>query len=376
MFEKEKGVDNFEDAKSEKSNDKRNILIVALFAIIPLFVLALIFYAYTQLSDDDVSVEEEATRPVDGVVDESFEEATEPFDLVGELYLTLSPVTSDLPFLDIYTLDLPTRETKIFLNEDEEVLDNLTPSFSYDEGKMAFVRRYDDYTSQVMVFDVDSEEMIEISPRYGFLEMNPVISPDESEVAYWFYENSEERFGQAQTPEDNHVVTAEIGDPYLIERVKGSGAYPVYSPSGDHLMYLKNDGLYILDLNSDTESLALELDIDLDGTHGGYPAWLAWRFNISADGDMLVVTDSIDSYVYLYKINSWENFDYEEVFSDMFVEGPIWPVFSPCGNYLAMQMGVDIGVFDLNSHEMERVFDLEDYYPDSIWLSDWILKDN
>ncbi len=339
------------------AKDKKNKIIIILFALLPILFVVLFFYAYQKL----VIFEGHEIQPKDEVS-----------SLEGEIYLTLAPMTGERPILGVYSYDLSTKEMKAYFEHEDEV-DNMMASFSSEFDTMTFVRRYSDYSSQVLV--LQNKELIEVSPRYGLFERNPKISPDKTKVVYWYFESSENPLGAADVPEENFIVMSElVNNPYLIERIKGRGAFPTFTPDGEHLVFLKNDGLYTRNLFTDEENLALELELDLEGTHGESPTWLSFRYNISPDGKNLVVTDSMNAHMYLYRIDSWSPFIYEKVLDEVFVQTPMWPVFSPCSNYFVMQTGLEISIFNLEGSKLETVLTLDEYYPDSVWVTDWIVK--
>ena len=303
-----------------------------------------------------------------------------PEELEGEIYLTLSPLGEEKP--NIYKLDLETMELEEYFKDSE--YRNYMANFSSDLKKMVFVRAYEDDSSQLILLNEKTGEVSEIGTRSTGFIRNPKFSPDNQQIVYWTFEGTASSFGD--NPEDNSIYIISLDGSK--EKIT-NGSFPLFTPDGNGLLFMKNDGLYIFDLSNKTEAFALEIRIGeelkelLGELEPRLAPWLAVRFNVFAEDNLLIATNTVTSKINIFKINSWFPFSYERLF-DVNFYAPNWPVFSQNGGYFAIQEFVSqpegetglphLGVYNSETLEKEVLFSLENYELNNIWVTDWIIK--
>ncbi len=352
------------DVKKIDSNPSRpkKVVSLALF-LLGLLLLGLVFYLFTRSDSWEL--------PQMTDVGKKIEERKEAAAPTGEIYLTLSPFDYIDPIINVYSLNLSTSELNPVFDNKEN--DNFMAEISKDAKLMVFVRRYSDFLSQILTLNLETHETKEITNRSFFFERNPVFSPNTDLIAFWIYESEENPYGFGLMPEDHSIYLAS-GDTLI---KIGQGVFPKFSSDGQSIFFLKNDGLYLFNISTQEEHFLMQLTFDL-GVDGygdeeilNYPKWLSFRFNVS--NELLMLTDSSVSLASLYSISSWTPFLFEEIFIKEPVFGAIWPTFSPCGKYFAVQ-GSSIMIYDIKRMEPVFEFSLDDYSAEYIWMTDWVSK--
>ncbi len=346
-----------------------------------LLLLGLLFYLFTNFGSWELLTISE--------VRERIEEKKEDVGPTGEIYLTLSPLGTNKP--NIYKLDVESMELEEFLPNDERHA-NFMGKFSPDGSKMAFVRAYEDATSQLLLLDLRSNDLTELTPKSNFFLRNPQFSSDGNKIAYWVYEDTTLGQSFANNPEENSIYVVDLfGSTEKIAK----GAFPFFVDDDKKILSLVDSGLYVLDLQSKQGRVLVSFDMgDLDilisegVLEGDLPSWLSLRVGVSRSGDLIILTDTSSSQINILKIKSWVDFDYEYSFRIVsaleLAVGPNWPTFSSDSEYLALQDFSDtsdslsrqsqISVFSFNGEELlrEAQFSLENYDLNSIWITDWM----
>jgi hypothetical protein len=152
-----------------------------------------------------------------------------------------------------------------------------------------------------------------------------------------------------------------------------AGVHPQWLPSGD-IVFLKNDGLYIRKMQGDTESKINLLSRE--------PARTNMKFDISSDGKKLAWTTPGANELLVMNVASWEPFASETA---MFIPAAaFWPVFSPKGDYLSMQVfnwsnetqervaqNQRLGIFSFLENKWLSSADLTPYQQDMLFITDW-----
>jgi len=166
-----------------------------------------------------------------------------------------------------------------------------------------------------------------------------------------------------------------------------NGVFPLFSPDGGILLFLKNDGLYTVDFETGEEFFILEYDFEVldeyyeDGVmEQEVWNWSNFRMSYSYEENLLMLTETVPSNLFILEVLSWSPFEADPIF-DVEFYAPNWPVFSPCGGYFAIQefasedpSSSHVGVFNLATLERELSFSLEDFDREYIWLTDWLIK--
>lgn len=374
---KEVEIKKDEGLKEERKIDPK-VWYISLLLIL-LFVLFVFPFANILTEKDEE--EEKAIEETEEVSEVILEDSMP----MGEIYLTLAPEGGNV---NVYSLNLETMEMSEYFEESN--YDRFMGKFSSDLTKMVFVKTSEDGLSQVVFFDETEDEFYEVTGESELFPRNPSFSLEGDKVVYWVYENTEEPLGFGESPEEHSIFLSslETGE---VEKV-AQGAYPVFYPDENSLKiaFLKNDGLYSLDLDTGEETFLVWWDsVYIDEWYsenpnvspGDFPNWLFLRFAFCFDSGVLLFTDVFSGSVSFFEMSelTWEETGEVEVW------GPIWPVISPSlGNYYAVQEakeveGEDEGVRQLGVYEMftsERIlsFNLEDFEEQKIWLTDWIIR--
>ncbi len=354
---------------------RKNKIIVALFALLPILFVVLFFYAYQKL----VIFEGHEIQPKDEVS-----------SLEGEIYLTLSPLETNKP--NIYKLDLETMELEEYFKDSP--YRNYVGKFTSDFQKMMFVRLYADDMSQVLLLDESTQKISEITSKSEFFPRDPVFSPDNAHIAYWVYEGEENElpFGFGKKPENHKIY---ISDLEGNEQYVADGVFPLFGTNKEEIYFFKKEGIYKKNLENNEESLWFDFVMDrfnpfeemiqAGEIRADVEIWMTMRFNFSKDRELFIISDTFDSIVYVCELNLSSAVACEEgpLVPPFGPSSPNWPVFSPIGNYVVMQTvkyleGAhqnQISIFSLLG-EIENLkdFDLSKYEQQNIWVSDWILR--
>lgn len=179
-------------------------------------------------------------------------------------------------------------------------------------------------------------------------------------------------------PLDNWETVVIHPDTNKLIAVIGGALYPQWSPDGTKLLFLKTEGLYMYDLETQTET-------EVIGLPEGGVSISASMIDLSRDGKYLVWTTAKAGIISIHEILSWETMEVNEV-GRMQVPNTefYWPVFSPDGKFYAVQaidklVGNDfvrknarIEVRPMNSKTPVFTHSLEDFYFDGLFSDDWI----
>lgn len=358
--------ENVQPSIEVKSKDNKRVLILSSVFVLLCICLGLVYFLFLR---------------EDSVFEEKVSELEKTEGPRGEIFLTLSPLGEEKP-PNIYTLNLETMELDEYFNDSENA--NFMGSFSSDGNRMVFVRVYVDEVEeklegQILILNELTGEEIELTERFNYFPRNPKFSPDNAQIVYWMVEKED-----GENPEDSSIYILNLdGESEKITE----GAFPLFSPDGKYLLVLKNDGLYTVDLVTKEEHFVLEYTPDvldeyyeIGEMEKELPNWLNFRMSYSYEKNLLMLTETISSDLFILEVASWSPFEYEILFDADFYT-PNWPVFSPCGKYFAIQefasedsSSSHVGVFDLETLEREKSFSLEIFERDYIWLTDWLIK--
>lgn len=300
--------------------------------------------------------------------------------LEGEMYLTLSPLDFDEP--NLYRLELPSFNLEPIFEGSEHR--NSMASFSPDSENMVFVRGYDeDWTSQLLILQKDTQEIVELTSRLDTLLRNPEFSKDGDSVVYWAYEGDESPipWGLGYEAEENTIYLMPIdGDSQKI----ANGVYPIFIEE-NVIAFIKNDGLYSLNLDTMEETLMLELFEE--GSFITMPdnrtwSWGGLRVDYSSQESMLSIADFVNEKIHFFEVESLNPFEYSEVHT-LDGDRPHWPVFSPTGDYFVVlefqKRGTSypfLSFFYLDETLPKRIdsFGLRDYDIGYISSPSWIVE--
>jgi hypothetical protein len=299
----------------------------------------------------------------------------------GEIYLTLSPKGEEKP--NIYKLDVESMELEEYFKDSP--YKNYMAKFSSDREKMVFVREYEDGKSQILLLDVNSNKILEVTEKLDYQPNNPVFSQDDSSIVFWIYESNESASNYGATPDSHSIYVVSLDD-FEKEKV-ANGVFPIFFPGNESLLYLGNKGLYYLAFDNleaevfvDISDLMEELGNFADDPEQGFWGWFSIRFNYLAEKDLIVLTNSMNSRVYFAELTEMESgLRYYHWYEDFEFNAPHWPNISPDGNFFVMQdfdFGVtdwsQLSILDIAKPNVIKRISLADFRVDSIWVTDWI----
>lgn len=395
-----------ERKKKKETLEEKNWPLVVLSTLILLTLIFLFYFYFTTKPESEVDMVYRDDVTYQEVSDDLIHSED---SLQGKIYLTLSPSEDINP--NIYRLDLSSSELSPYFDDyqEEGFKRNYMSKLSLDGSKMVFWRwmkeptpgqeeseeydgipRYtsDEYT-QLVLLDRENQETTELSFLYNLITRNPQFSPDGELITYWISESEHSAVVPELSPElySIHVLTLDG-----IKQELTNGVHPKFLPDGEHILFLKDDGLYTINLDTNEERLVLDMAFgDLgdpfeerveDTTH-----WSSVRFNFSSVNNLLIVTDQLRSKGKIYEISSWNplNLDFKY---EIELYRPSCLVFSPCGEYFAItefgppveesefDQGItaQVAIYALETFERKQTFSLEEYYSRTIWISDWVLE--
>jgi hypothetical protein len=168
-------------------------------------------------------------------------------------------------------------------------------------------------------------------------------------------------------PETNRLVA-----------VIGGALYPKWSPDGKKIMFMKTEGLYAYDLETQKET-------EVAGLPEGGVSIATSMMDVSEDGKYLIWTSAKSGMIAISEIVSWETMELKEIGRMQVPDTEFyWPVFSPDGTYYAVQaidklVGEDfvrknarIEVRPTNSRTVVYTHSLENFFFDGLFTDDWI----
>lgn len=287
------------------------------------------------------------------------------FKLSGNLYVTV--VDESGKRLDAEILSLKNKILKpIVINNNR----NMTPALYKDNGSVVFSSRPINSKASPQLFLMNNKNNIkQITKNNTYLKTYPRFSADGKSVVYMALSNLK---GDYTIPENWSIYEVNISSGK--ERFITNGEYPVFSKDGKSIVVLKNKGLYLVNmLNRSSKKVW--------GISNG-SAVSRMMFAVSNDKSKLAWVDPYNKRVYVYSIRSWSPF-----VMGMKVEiseTALHPVFSPNGNFLALEeIGLDVKnslikkasivVYDLSSSELQKkdVFTFPNTYLQSVSITDW-----
>ncbi len=288
----------------------------------------------------------------------------------GKIFLSLKPLASS-SVINIYEFDLSSKKLIKFLTDDNIFSDDndIALRFSIDTKKIVFISDRNGSGGQIFLANADGRHLKQITTnKNSLIKQTPVLSPDKNYIAFVAYQNK----GLLPLPEERKIYISDLNGN---ERFITNGVNPIFSPDGKSLLVLKNSGIYIVDLQSNKEIVVAPLE---KGKGKGF-ALVNMQFSISLKGDMLAWTNIQKKQIYVSKIASWKPLKYD--FTKIFDIAGFWPVFSPDGNYLALEE-VDwtppnptnprLVIYDIkNGFVKQLVYNLNGHDQLSMWITDW-----
>lgn len=282
----------------------------------------------------------------------------------GTIHLTLQPLAEGEP-LTLYTFDVAKRE----LSKKNIPGVNITENVN-EEGLSVFAS-FDDNNERMQLFfnREGSDEYSQVTSSDYQYKREPVWAADQNNILYVATDAA-----SAPLPEDwNIFLVNRTGN----NRFVAEGNNPVFGPTGKNILYLKNDGMYLREIETGKEVLVWAAQ---DGTKiSSYE-----NISISPDKTLLAWTDHDLPGIFFFKISSWAPFTMELITSLPLsvLDGE----FSPDSNYYAGYVydvaengalsNPELYIYDLDSLYKdqfvgEKYLDLNNFDQNFVWISGW-----
>jgi hypothetical protein len=257
----------------------------------------------------------------------------------------------------------------------------LTPSASTDEGYIigsAYSKEGDDLIPSIFLVDNSAQEiLLYASSTAHSLFRNPKIYTDGQ--TYTFEVAAEDAF----TGNDINLYTPSAWSIYLGQGRESNplliarGVFAHFSPDGTSMLYLTDDGLHQYNIGTQEDTLVWPI---IDGN-----ALTNLMVTVSKNGDRIAITNPLASEVTVASIQSWSPFTITDVRN--FRIQAFWPVFSPDGNYLALEQvdwdrdvnhidtvagNARLTIINLYDGTMNTVHDLSDFEQTALFMTEWL----
>jgi len=286
--------------------------------------------------------------------------------LLGKINLTLFKKGGDR--VGLYSYDLEKKELSTFYGSEQE--DAITGKFRIQDNLFITSSNYkssDPFLFQLWTIDKNKKTK-KITRSETYQKREPAWSPAGDKIAFVARElrESSDKEGLIVNEWDVYISDLKGNEEFITE-----GTHPLFSSNGKYLIVLKNDGLYLFDIetkegkkiwnveNGDA-SASMKLDVLWNND------MLAWSF-VGEKGKLV-----------LFKIHSWDPFRGEVV--NIIDTNSFWPMFSPDGKYLVVQE-IDFNaessnprliMYNVETSEKEFLLDLNEYEQFAMWINDWI----
>ncbi len=159
------------------------------------------------------------------------------------------------------------------------------------------------------------------------------------------------------------------------ERFLTNGLYPQFLPDGKHYVALKDDGLYLMSIDSDvSQNIFAGKNISSNRT-----------FDISSDGSQIALASPDKGKIFILTLHQGTAAASTTV-SKVISAHALWPIFSPDSRYIAAAEADwpsffnrtihnhRLSVFSVETGDSETIAKLDGFRKDNIILSDWISK--
>jgi len=291
------------------------------------------------------------------------QEKTYPKDLKGIAYLTLKEkegisLREDKNSYGLYKFDF--KEGKLveeYLVENCQILGG---EFDLTAEKM-LISQDCNQENQDQVYAIDREKKLtKITNSASSFKKEATWSDDGKKIVFM------------STSEENPTLNINSWD-IVVSGLKGNeekittGAHPFFSPDGKKVLFLKNNGINLVDIETKEEESYYQFNADV-----------TFQLDLSPLKDRLVISDPENKNIKIFKINSWENFSLEKIQEIKTPNSEIsWPKFSPYDNkYLIYEELFNDGVIELAVYDLENLkrytaSDLSFYEHGYMWINNW-----
>jgi hypothetical protein len=338
---------------------RKNILVILI--ILMLGVLSVFLFLIYQ--------EKQINNKKDKTIKISEEQKTTknyPEDLKGKVYLTLKEkdnlsLKKNKNNLGVYIFDFEKNNfEEKYLFENCQILGG---EINYKSEMLVTGRCGGDLNDQVYTIN-RNKELSKITNTAGRFKKEAVWSDNAQKISFM---SSLKGLVEKPTFDINswEVVVSDLKG--RAEKIS-NGVHPFFSPDGKKILFLKEDGLNLVDIKTKEEQNVFNFEADV-----------TFHMDLSLDKSRLVISDPLKKNIIIYKIKSWKNFQLEEFYK---IDTPnsyiSWPKFSPYENhyYLVYEEffdngKIDLVVYDLKNSKKHSSTDLSFYEHGSMWINDW-----
>lgn len=296
------------------------------------------------------------------------------------LYGTLMFTAAVDNVLGIYALSLGTEEKIIKKFETPTLVASTEFTDKYNPTKL--------YFSASTIYTVEESDQVglhswELSNNtfkhyesvVGSLERDINYSQSTGMIAFSRLKGSIDVTSLPYQIEDYEIVIMDPAQDKVTEIIEG-GIYPRWSPTGETLLYVANDGLYELDLNTTRRSKVIgpnELDVVVTPSTA---------IDVSSDGMRVVLTSQGTGSITVFDVHSWSPLTLQV---NTKIVDPLKfyfnPVISPDGRMYAVVATDKInGTFSNPRIEVRAIRDnqvlltksLKGFDPEKSYIDDWV----
>ena len=295
--------------------------------------------------------------------------------LVGSLYLTLSPLSNSSK-LDIYTFDLSNKSLSPLLSNKR---DNITPALTVGGDTVAYASKGGEEAAfQIYSMSLQSKYSSPLTQDANPHKSEPTWSSDNIHVAYSV---------QSLSTSTNLLFPSNwlvfVTDNEKNAKLAGVGSNPFFSPDGQTLFVLQNDGIHSMSVaslyNTKSKQQAGFSKLLVSSITGAGRALKSMKISVAPDGKRLAWSVPTEGYVRIFGVNSWAPLTLVPE-KDIPVTA-LGAAFSPDSQYLALEQvttAVDakftnpkIVIYSLKDYASVTALDLSAYSTKSLWLSAW-----
>lgn len=281
-----------------------------------------------------------------------------PEDLKGKVYLTMKESTTNRYGLFYYDFDSQTLIK-------EKIVDGcliLGGEINYAGTDMVISDNCNEKKeNQIFIFNKSGQNK-QITKSSKTFKKEAVWADDGTKIVFMaMVSNLENKI------ENWQIVTSDLeGNEKIVTK---EAVHPFFSPDGKKILALKKEGLFLFDTENQTEKNVHTFKTE---------APISLQLDLSIKKDLLVVSNPIDRDIIIFRINSWDDFQMEEInkieTKNTYVS---WPKFDPNSDkYIITEEIDDNGNIELISYNLEtkeRYFieDLSFYLHNALWINDW-----
>jgi len=285
-----------------------------------------------------------------------------PSDLQGKVYLSLKNKKTGI--VGVYFFDLD----KNSLEEVESSSECTIIGGEVKNDKMLVSSNCDSENPDVYQIYSDNIKNggVPITNTPSKFKKEAVWSNDGSKIAFMTNLDNENFSTDFSTKEWMIVVSDLSGN----EKLSFNGVlHPFFSPDNNITLASMNHGLVLFDIEKNMVKSIFDF---------GDKVSAATQIDLSDKKDLLAISNSITNEITIFKINSWDVFEMEEIAKIPVTNAyASWPKFAPNDdNYLIVEELLDNGdieliAYDLKTKKRHLIFNLNDYEHGELWINDW-----